>query len=91
MSGAGDDADEVKGMTTFYTDGCGHIYAVYAEFDSAAWLYNLGYSECSSSVVTFASTLTSTLPATPAAATSVPALTTVSDPGTTTAATTTSA
>jgi len=83
VSGAGDDDDEVKGIDTFYTDGCGHIFAVYAEFNSAAWLYNLDSPECSSTkVMTFASTLSSSLPATPVTQSTSLALTTTPDPTT---------
>jgi hypothetical protein len=75
VKGAGNDADEVKGVDTFYTDGCGHICQIFAEFNSAAWLYNLGDPECSpTSMISFASTLTSTT----ASATATAAATTTS-------------
>jgi hypothetical protein len=52
----------VKGINTFHTDGCGHICQVFVEFNSAAWLFNLGDPECSpASMISFASTLTSSM------------------------------
>lgn len=75
MSGTGDDVDEVKGIDAFYTNGFGQIYAVDAEFNSAAWLYDLDSPECqvTSAVLSVA---TSTSEASTADATSTAAVTT---------------
>lgn len=48
VSGAGDDSEEVKGIDNFYINFKGQIESTYAEFNSGAWLHNLGDPECSS-------------------------------------------
>jgi hypothetical protein len=46
VQGAGNDADEVKGINNFYINKQNKIETTYVEFNSAAWLYNLGQPEC---------------------------------------------
>ncbi|KAK5171751.1 uncharacterized protein LTR77_003387 [Saxophila tyrrhenica] len=48
-SGAGNDVTPVKGIDNFYINPQGQIKSTYAEFNSGAWLANLGYPECSAS------------------------------------------
>lgn len=47
--GAGDDQTPVKGIDNFYINSRGQIEAVYAEFNSGAWLADLGDPQCSAS------------------------------------------
>ena len=47
VSGTGDDSEKVKGIDNFYINSKGQIKSVYAEFNSGAWLADLGYPECS--------------------------------------------
>jgi hypothetical protein len=46
VSGIGDDAEKVKGIDTFTINDQGQIDATFAEFNSAAWLFDLGNPEC---------------------------------------------
>ena len=47
VSGTGNDQEKVKGIDNFYINPQGQIKSVYAEFNSGAWLADLGYPECS--------------------------------------------
>ena len=49
QSGTGDDSIPVKGIDNFYINSRGQIQSVYAEFNSGAWLADLGNPECSAS------------------------------------------
>lgn len=49
VSGAGNDQMKVKGIDNFYINSQGQIKSVYAEFNSGAWLADLGYPECKKS------------------------------------------
>jgi len=46
VSGTGDDSIKVKGIDNFYINPQGQIKTTYAEFNSGAWLADLGYPEC---------------------------------------------
>ena len=46
MSGAGNDSEKVKGISTFYINAQGQIQTAYAEFNSGAWLVDLGKTDC---------------------------------------------
>jgi hypothetical protein len=49
QKGAGNDQTPVKGIDNFYINSKGQIQRVYAEFNSGAWLADLGYPECPAS------------------------------------------
>ena len=55
-----DDAIPVKGINTLYTNSAGQISAVYAGFNSGAWLHDLDSPECSPTAAMTLSTATST-------------------------------
>lgn len=44
--GTGDDSESVKGIDVFEVNNLGQINSIYAEFNSGAWLKDLGYPEC---------------------------------------------
>ena len=46
VSGTGNNAKEVKGIDNFYINKFGRIKTTYAEFNSGAWLYDLGKTQC---------------------------------------------
>ena len=48
ISGTGNDNEKVKGIDVFEISEKGQIKATYAEFNSGAWLADLGYPECAS-------------------------------------------
>jgi len=48
ISGTGNDNEKVKGIDVFEINEKGQIKATYAEFNSGAWLADLGYPECAS-------------------------------------------
>jgi hypothetical protein len=48
-SGAGDDAEAIKGIDNFYINTHGRIQQTFAEFNSLGFASNLGNPECSSS------------------------------------------
>jgi hypothetical protein len=47
VSGAGNDAEKVKGIDVFEINQNGQIKATYAEFNSGAFLKDIGNPECS--------------------------------------------
>ena len=49
QSGTGDDDIPVKGIDNFYINSQGQIESVYAEFNSGAWLADLGNPQCTAS------------------------------------------
>jgi len=46
ISGTGNDDEKVKGIDVFEINNKGKIKSTYAEFNSGAWLADLGYPEC---------------------------------------------
>jgi hypothetical protein len=49
INGTGNNAEKVKGIDVFNINEQGQIESTYAEFNSGAWLRDLGYPECTSS------------------------------------------
>jgi hypothetical protein len=48
VNGTGNDDEKVKGIDVFVINEAGQIESSYAEFNSGAWLADLGYPECKS-------------------------------------------
>jgi hypothetical protein len=46
INGTGDNVEKVKGIDVFNINSKGQVSATYAEFNSGAWLADLGYPEC---------------------------------------------
>lgn len=70
-SGTGDDSEAVKGIDVFEINAAGQIEAVYAEFNSGAWLADLDYPECSPTATATIDTVNTATAAPSAAQTTV--------------------
>jgi hypothetical protein len=60
INGTGNEQELVRGIDVFEVDSQGQVSATYAEFNSGAWLLDLGLPECSTS--TTATTTTTSTP-----------------------------